>query len=210
MTNARTPDQPLNDLLFEAHRVHRAQNLKALAARERLSLSTVSRRLSALEDRLGVVLAERGPRRFALTDAGERYYSGLAPLLQELVALEASITQQGHFLDLSEHDIDIALRMGTLPDSTLLARRLGTLRHILVAAPAVVDEAGGPPISVRDLDRFPIIEYTQLRRPGIVEAAADTVTVRLQNRLRLIRPSRSNLRWRTADAQDISEFDRIS
>lgn len=210
----------VDDLKLFARLVE-AGSLKVLSERTRLSLSTVSRRLAALETHLGVVLAERGPRRFALTDAGRRYHAGLVPLLQGLEALEESVTKDeqamsgvlrltapvsfgervltswmlelrrshprleldliwsDQFLDLAEHGIDVAVRMGALPDSGLLARRLGWLRHILVSTPEVVERAGGPPQSLEDLGRFPIVEYTQLQRPGTVEAAIGSRVARL-------------------------------
>ncbi|MDT2020829.1 LysR substrate-binding domain-containing protein [Methylocella sp. CPCC 101449] len=40
-------------------------------------------------------------------------------------------------IDLVDHQIDVSIRVGWLQDSTLQARRIGTFRQLLVAAPAV-------------------------------------------------------------------------
>ena len=40
--------------------------------------------------------------------------------------------------------IDLAVRMGTLDDSNLVARRLSTVRRLLVASPAYLEKAGKP------------------------------------------------------------------
>lgn len=55
----------------------------------------VSRRLAALETRLGVRLAERSARRFRLTDEGTLYYARGQGLLAELRDVEAEVTTRG-------------------------------------------------------------------------------------------------------------------
>ena len=47
-------------------------------------------------------------------------------------------------LDLVEGGFDLALRIGTLPDSTLIAQRLGRSQNVLVAHPAYLARAGKP------------------------------------------------------------------
>lgn len=49
-----------------------------------------------------------------------------------------------NFLDLIEHRIDIAFRFGELQDSTLIARKLTTMRHILCASPTYLETHGTP------------------------------------------------------------------
>lgn len=55
----------------------------------------VSRRLSALEARLGVRLAERSARRFRLTDEGALYYERCRTILGELRDAEAEVSARG-------------------------------------------------------------------------------------------------------------------
>lgn len=47
-------------------------------------------------------------------------------------------------LDLMENAIDVAIRVGQLPDSSLTARRIGTARRIAVASRAYLNRAGRP------------------------------------------------------------------
>jgi DNA-binding transcriptional LysR family regulator len=47
-------------------------------------------------------------------------------------------------VDLVEEGIDIALRMGTLRDSSLAARKIGSGRRVVVGAPAYFERAGIP------------------------------------------------------------------
>ncbi|MBU6461094.1 MAG: LysR family transcriptional regulator, partial [Proteobacteria bacterium] len=54
------------------------------------------------------------------------------------------ITLNDRYADLIEEGLDLAIRIGRLPDSGLIARRLGTTRSILCAAPAYLDRQGYP------------------------------------------------------------------
>jgi DNA-binding transcriptional LysR family regulator len=63
------------------------------AAREiGVSTAVVSRRLAALESRLGVRLLHRTTRRVALTDEGARYHESVVRILQEVEDAEAEAT----------------------------------------------------------------------------------------------------------------------
>lgn len=46
--------------------------------------------------------------------------------------------------DLIGESVDVAVRIGTLNDSTVLARKVGTVRRVLVAAPSYLAKAGIP------------------------------------------------------------------
>lgn len=56
--------------------------------------------------------------------------------------VDAEIT--GRIVDVVHEGFDLAIRVGTLPDSTLAARRLGALRYALYAAPAYLERRGTP------------------------------------------------------------------
>jgi DNA-binding transcriptional LysR family regulator len=59
------------------------------------SAPAVSRRLAALETRLGVQLAERSARRFRLTDEGVLYHEHCRSILAELRDAEAEVSARG-------------------------------------------------------------------------------------------------------------------
>lgn len=58
------------------------------------------------------------------------------------LSLDASL----RIVDLIEEGIDVAIRIGELPPSSLVARRLATTPIILVAAPAYVEQRGVPQV----------------------------------------------------------------
>ncbi|MCP3143458.1 LysR family transcriptional regulator [Pyxidicoccus xibeiensis] len=65
------------------------------AAAERLGLrkSTVSRRLAALEERLGIRLLERNTRRLRLTEAGRDYHAHCARLVAEAREVNRAVSE---------------------------------------------------------------------------------------------------------------------
>ncbi|MEW6165698.1 MAG: LysR family transcriptional regulator [Pseudomonadota bacterium] len=175
-----------NDLLLFA-RVAEAGSFSRAAERVGLPKSTVSRRIAALETRLGERLMLRTTRRLAITEFGLQLLeharqvaaevdavkalsehrqarpSGrlrvsmpsdfatllLADMLAAFVALHPAVTLE---LDLSPRRVDLlgegydlAVRMGELPDDSLLAaRHLADFSAGLYAAPAYLAERGEP------------------------------------------------------------------
>ena len=72
----------------------------------------------------------------------------LMPLLTEFLAIHPSINgrllltdRNAHFLD--DH-IDLAVRIGNLPDSSLVAARLGSVRNVVCGSPAYFASHGTP------------------------------------------------------------------
>jgi DNA-binding transcriptional LysR family regulator len=60
-----------------------------------------------------------------------------------------------HFL---EDQVDVALRIGPLPDSSLIATRLGEVRHVVCASPGYI-AANGVPATPDDLARHRVISF---------------------------------------------------
>ena len=112
--------------------------------------------LGALEDAEAAVtnLAEapRGVLRVSLPTNFAQMHVG--PVLPAFLArypevrLEVSITDR--FIDLVQEGIDVAVRIGALNDSTLVARRLAPNRRVVAAAPGYLDRHGRPAVP-RDL-----------------------------------------------------------
>lgn len=61
-------------------------------------------------------------------------------------------------VDLIEEGVDCAIRAGTLPDSNLIARRIGVLNFVTCATPAYLKEFGRP-IHPRDLADHRCVNY---------------------------------------------------
>jgi DNA-binding transcriptional LysR family regulator len=67
---------------------------------------------------------------------------GVFTALYPKVEIELSLTDR--FVDLVDSGIDVAIRIGNLPDSELKARRLGELRRVVYGSPAYFKRHGRP------------------------------------------------------------------
>jgi len=72
----------------------------------------------------------------------------LVPLLplfsQRYPEVDLLLQLEDRFVDLTTEQVDIAIRVGHLPDSSLVARKLGELQLQLVASPAYLAKHGTP------------------------------------------------------------------
>lgn len=156
--------------------VVRSGSFTAAARELGMQKSSASRRVSDLEERLGVRLLQRTTRTLQLTDEGRIYYEHCQRALAELDEAEEALaglhaTPRGvlrvtaplsfgflgghigaflqkypevrielvctdRLVDLVEERYDVAIRAGRLPDTSLIARRLGDLPRHLYASPA--------------------------------------------------------------------------
>lgn len=93
------------------------------------------------------------------------------------------------FIDLVEHGVDVAVRIGNLADSTLVARRIGSIRRAVVASRAYIKSATAErpmPRVPEDLKLHPCIVYTELRSRNLWDFTAPdgaTVAVRVEGPL---------------------------
>jgi DNA-binding transcriptional LysR family regulator len=73
----------------------------------------------------------------------------LRPIVDAYLSEQPAVTAKLLMLDrranLVEEGIDVALRIGHLPDSSLIATRVGEVRHVICAAPTYL--AGKPPLT---------------------------------------------------------------
>jgi len=94
------------------------------------------------------------------------------------------------FIDLVEHGIDVAARIGNLTDSTLVARRIGSVRRAVVASTAYVRAATPQrplPKIPEDLKQHACIVYTELRTRNLWDfntADGSRVSVRVEGPLK--------------------------
>lgn len=161
-------------------------SLKAAAELLGTDPSSISRKIGALEGRLGVKLLIRSTRRSEPTEIGKNYYEGIKRLYEEKQVLESSITGErdipkgllrvaapvdfgarfvspvlqkmqrqyprllielslgSHYENLLEQGVDVAIRVGQLPDSSLICRKLAEVSRVLVASPAYLEKYGLP------------------------------------------------------------------
>lgn len=72
----------------------------------------------------------------------------IAPLLPEFMArytqVEVDMNLEDRQVNLVEEGFDLAIRVAQLPDSSLVARRLGPCRHVVCAAPDYFNRHGVP------------------------------------------------------------------
>jgi len=147
----------------------------------RLSLTDAGslflRRSSALLDDLAEVEAEAG--------AGQEQLIGklkiaaplsfglkhLQPILSRFAAahpqLDIEIDFSDRRVDLLAEGVDVAVRIGVLADSSLIARKLCSIRNTVVAAPGFW-KAHGVPKHPADLEGPPCVRYSNLARPDII------------------------------------------
>ena len=161
-------------------------SFSAAAKQMNMPKSSLSRRVAALEQRLGVTLLRRTTRKIQLTEAGAQYFQVCQRALQDLEAAESRVASgqtlaQGklriaapidigstflaelaiHFcaqhpeveldfllddavIDLVDQKVDIAIRAGTLPDSSLVGFKLGVSEFQLFSSPAYLKKYGEP------------------------------------------------------------------
>ncbi|MEM9810828.1 MAG: LysR family transcriptional regulator [Pseudomonadota bacterium] len=187
----------------------RTGTISAAAHELGVAPSAVSRRLKALEARLGIELVRRSTRALVLTPAGEAYLARAKDLLKSIDALEEQMRDESlgvsgpirmsapmsfglcalpriidQFLsdhpaitldldlrdtnvDLVREGFDLALRIGALQPSSLIARKLSDIPFATAASPDFI-EAQGPFETPEDLDGVPGLVYVNAVRSDVI------------------------------------------
>jgi DNA-binding transcriptional LysR family regulator len=121
--------------LTEAGRLYHERSRRILAEVEDARLS-----VSQLE------AAPRGTLRLNLPVVFGRLH--VAPALPDFLrrhpALQIELNMTDAFIDLVEEGVDLAVRVGELEDSSLIARRLAPNRRVICASPGYLQRAGVP------------------------------------------------------------------
>lgn len=176
-------------------------SLSAAARAEDVAPAVISRRLDALEARLGVKLLVRTTRRLVLTQEGNALFEEGQRILAEMARVEASVSAGGghaaghlritapagfgrrhvaplvtrfrarhpeitlslnltdRIVDLINEEEDCAIRIGELPDSSLVSVRLADNRRLCVASPDYLARRGMPD-QPSDLDNHDCLALT--------------------------------------------------
>jgi len=91
----------------------------------------------------------------------------LAPALFKFIADNAEVTLdlrlEDRLVDLVDEGIDVALRISSMPDSSLIARKIAPTRMVVCAAPSLIKTFGAPK-NVEALRSLPCIVDTNI--PG--------------------------------------------
>jgi DNA-binding transcriptional LysR family regulator len=179
------------------------------AAAQRLDIakSAISRRVAALEERLGVQLLRRTTRKLNLTDTGRQLYERSTQILSDLDELESTVLQQqgqvrgvlrvalplsfgvrqmcspiakfcaahpqvrfdldlnDRRIDLVQEGMDLAIRIGKLPDSSLIARKLFDIRTVVCGSPQYLAK-NGTPQTPQELPEHDCLVYGNLAEPS--------------------------------------------
>ena len=65
-------------------------------------------------------------------------------MLEKYPSLQVQLTMTDSIVNLVEEGFDVSVRIGTLTDSSLIARKLGVAHRVLVAAPSYIERHGAP------------------------------------------------------------------
>src|SRR5437899_307456 len=84
----------------------------------------------------------------------------LSAFLAENPDLEIELVLDDRHVDLVNEGIDVAMRMGPMPDSSMTARRIAEGRRVVVATPAYL-QRHGTPASPGELSRHQAIIYSR-------------------------------------------------
>lgn len=184
-----------------------AGSFTAAADRLEIAKSAVSRRVSGLEERLGVQLLRRTTRQLNLTDSGRSFYEQSARILADLEEAESAVAQEHGELrgtlrialplsfglrhmgkpiaefsrqhphvdfdldlndrrvDLVEEGADLALRIGNLTDSSLIARKLFDARTVICGSQDYFN-AHGIPQTPDELTGHQCLVYGNVQDPS--------------------------------------------
>jgi DNA-binding transcriptional LysR family regulator len=96
--------------------------------------------ISRLHDEPKGVLKINAPMSFGMLYLG----SAVADFQAVHADLSVELTLNDRFIDPIEEGVDVTLRIGTLTDSSLIARRLAPARRVLIASPDYVARHGAP------------------------------------------------------------------
>src|SRR3989344_2606897 len=171
------------------HRTSRRFSLtdagRTLAARAGLMLAEAE---GAVSEALDMSVTPRGLVRLAAPMSFGMAY--VAPALPEFLATHPDVSVDLHLsdevIDLVGGGFDCALRIATLPDSSLTARRLRPVERRLVASPDYLAQRGRP-THPHDLERHACLGYAYMPTPDVwrfINDAGEEVSVRPRGPLR--------------------------
>ncbi len=108
----------------------------------------------------------------------------VAAFLQQYPDVDVRLLLADRNVNLLEEHVDAALRIGELPDSSFVARRIGSVRRVACASPAYLAEFGTPR-QPKDLSEHRCVTFEGLMSPSnwTFEGGNGPVRVRVRSRL---------------------------
>jgi DNA-binding transcriptional LysR family regulator len=122
--------------------------------------AAVEQRIGALRDTPAGRLRINAPIELGAT----RIAPIVAEFLQSYPEVRAELTLQDDLVDVVSGGIDVAIRIGRLVDSSLIARRLGPIATRFAASPGYIARRGAP-ADHRELREHPFLLYSLLPNP---------------------------------------------
>jgi DNA-binding transcriptional LysR family regulator len=150
---------------------HRTTRRLSITDAGRTYLEASARILAELEAADGAVAADRfEPRGVLRVNAPVSFGARqIAPLLSEFSRRYSQVTVElglnDRPVDLADEGWDLALRIGSLGDSSLIARRIAPCRTVVCASPSYL-QAHGRPEKLADLSQHNCLGYTLSRLTG--------------------------------------------
>jgi DNA-binding transcriptional LysR family regulator len=151
---------------------HRTTRRLSITEAGRQYLDSIERILAELEAADSAVAADRfEPRGVLRLNAPVSFGAWqIAPLLDEFSRrhprMQVELGLNDRLVDLAEEGWDMAVRIGTLADSSLIARRIAPCRSVVAAAPAYL-AAHGTPTTVAELAQHNCLGYTLAHSSGV-------------------------------------------
>ena len=109
----------------------------------------------------------------------------MADFLKAYPDIKARLIPTDRELSLFQEQIDVGVRIGTLPDSSLIAIRVGTTRRIVCACPAYL-AARGTPRAPEDLAGHDCINYAGFGVPDVWTFVRDQATIAVPVKTRIV------------------------
>jgi DNA-binding transcriptional LysR family regulator len=147
------------------------------------ALARAEERVRAGAGVVGGLLRVNAPHSFGTTVLS----ATLPQFLARYPEVQLSLSFDDHVVDMIEGGFDLSIRIrAELPDSGIVARRIGVVRQGLFAAPAYL-EIRGSPTSPEELHAHDLVAYALSDSPGswILRGTERTEAVEISPRLRL-------------------------
>lgn len=136
--------------LTEEGRLYLDQCRKILA-----DVEEAERSLGQHQSELQGLITVTAPLRF-----GEMHVApAVSAFLKRYPKTRVNLTLHDRLVDLLEEGVDIAVRIAHLPDSTLIAKPVSSVRQVVCASPALLEQIGIPK-RPEELSNLPCVQFT--------------------------------------------------